>query len=143
MSAEPIHASLLSDTARVVEGDVSVGGVSLRDLATTFGTPLFVYDEATLRARCREAASCFDDGVAFASKSFLCGAMAQLAAEEGLCVDVATGGELDIVLRAGVPASRIIVHGNNKSPEEVAQAVAVGVHRIVVDNFPEIELLAA
>src|SRR6202034_3299752 len=143
MTSGPIEGSLFPDSADLREHGVSVGVVDLRELATTFGTPLFVYDEATLRARCREAASCFDDGVAFASKSFLCGAMAQLAAEEGLCVDVATGGELDIVLRAGVPASRIIVHGNNKSPEEVAQAVAVGVHRIVVDNFPEIELLAA
>ena len=104
MSAEPILASLLPDTADRGDDDVTVGGVSLRDLAATYGTPLFVYDEATLRSRCREAASVFDDGVAFASKSFLCGAMARLAFEEGLCIDVATGGELDIVLRAGVPA---------------------------------------
>jgi diaminopimelate decarboxylase len=94
-----------------------------------------------LRERCREAASVFDDGVAFASKSFLCGAMARLAYEEGLCVDVATGGELDIVLRAGVPANRIIVHGNNKSHEELKRAIAVGVHRFVVDNFDEITRL--
>ena len=141
MSVEPIQASLLSDTARLSEHDVSVGGVSLRDLATTYGTPLFVYDEATLRARCREAAHAFDDGVAFASKSFLCGAMARLAFEEGLCIDVATGGELDIVLRSGVPAKRIIVHGNNKSRQELERALGVGVHRLVIDNFDEIEQL--
>lgn len=141
MSVEPIQASLLSDTALLSDGDVSVGGVSLRDLATTYGTPLFVYDEATLRARCREAASAFDDGVAFASKSFLCGAMARLAIEEGLCIDVATGGELDLVLRAGVPARRIIMHGNNKSRQEIERALHAGVHRLVVDNFDEIELL--
>jgi diaminopimelate decarboxylase len=141
MSVEPIQASLLSDTARLSEHDVSVGGVSLRDLATTFGTPLFVYDEATLRARCREASQAFDDGVAFASKSFLCGAMARLAFEEGLCIDVATGGELDIVLRSGVPAKRIIVHGNNKSRQELERALQVGVHRLVIDNFDEIEEL--
>ena len=139
MSAEPILSTLLPDTATLKVDDVSVGGVSLRDLAATYGTPLFVYDEATLRSRCREAASVFDDGVAFASKSFLCGAMARLAFEEGLCIDVATGGELDIVLRSGVPASRVILHGNNKSHDELERAIAVGVHRVVVDNFDEIE----
>jgi diaminopimelate decarboxylase len=141
MSSEPVLASLFPDGASLREGGVSVGGVELRELALNFGTPLFVYDEETLRARCREAASVFDDGVAFASKSFLCGAMSRLAFEEGLCVDVATGGELDIVLRSGVPASRIIVHGNNKSDEEITRAIAVGVHRLVVDNFDEIEQL--
>jgi diaminopimelate decarboxylase len=120
-----------------------VGGVSLRDLAATYGTPLFVYDEATLRNRCREAVKAFDDGVAFASKSFLCGAMARLAFEEGLCIDVATGGELDIVLRSGIPASRVIVHGNNKSRQEVERALHEGVHRLVVDNFDEIDLLGS
>jgi len=143
MSAEPIQASLLSDSALLSDGDVSVGGVSLRDLATTYGTPLFVYDEATLRARCREAATAFDDGVAFASKSFLCGAMARLAIEEGLCIDVATGGELDLVLRSGVPARRVIMHGNNKSRQEIERALHAGVHRLVVDNFDEIELLTS
>src|SRR6202451_3923897 len=142
MSVEPIQASLLSDTALLSDGDVSVGGVSLLDLATTYGTPLFVYDEETLRARCREAASAFDDGVAFASKSFLCGAMARLSVEEGLCIDVATGGELDLVLRSGVPAGRVIMHGNNKSAEELERAISVGVHRLVVDNFEEIALLS-
>ncbi len=141
MSAEPILKSLLPDSATWSATDVTVGGVSLRELAGTYGTPLFVYDEATLRARCREAASAFDDGVAYAAKAFLCSAMARLAFEEGLCIDVATGGELDLVLRSGVPASRIIMHGNNKSYGELERAVAVGVHRVVVDNFEEIELL--
>ena len=141
MGTEPILASLLPDTATLREDDVIVGGVSLADLAATYGTPLFVYDESTIRSRCREAASVFDDGVAFASKSFLCGAMARIAFEEGLCIDVATGGELDIVLRSGVPATRVIMHGNNKSHDEIERAVAVGVHRLVVDNFDEIERL--
>jgi diaminopimelate decarboxylase len=141
MSAEPILASLFPDTTTLHESGVSVGGVDLRELAATYGTPLFVYDESTLRARCREAASVFDQGVAFASKSFLCGAMARLAVEEGLCVDVATGGELDIVLRSGVAPTSLIMHGNNKSDEEIERAVSVGVHRLVVDNFDEIDLL--
>lgn len=125
----------------MLTSDVTVGGVSLRELATTYGTPLFVYDEATVRARCAEAARVFDDGAAFASKSFLCGAMARLAVEEGLYVDVATGGELDIVLRSGVPPSRVILHGNNKLSSELERALDVGVYRIVVDNFDEIERL--
>ena len=143
MSTAPILATLFPDTASLHEDGVLVGGVDVRALATTYGTPLFVYDEATLRRRCREAADAFDDGVAFASKSFLCGAMARLAVDEGLCVDVATGGELDLVLRAGVPAQRVIVHGNNKSDAELDRAIEVGVHRLVVDNFDEIEKLSA
>lgn len=141
MSSSPILTSLLPDSALLSDGDTTIGGVSLRELATTYGTPLFVYDETTLRSRAKEAASVFDDGVAFASKSFLCGAMARLAYEEGLCIDVATGGELDIVLRSGVPANRIILHGNNKSEEEIKRALNVGIHRLIVDNFDEIALL--
>lgn len=141
MGAAPILLTLLADTAALSASETKVGDVSLGDLAANYGTPLFVYDEATLRARCREAASVFDDGVAYASKAFLCGAMARLAYEEGLCIDVATGGELDIVLRSGVPASRIIMHGNNKAHNELERAIAVGVHRVVVDNFHEIERL--
>ncbi len=141
--AGPLSAALLPDTAVLLDDDVVVGGVSLRALAREYGTPLFVYDEATLRARAHEAAAAFDDGVAFASKSFLCGAMARLVVEEGLCVDVATGGELDLVLRAGVSPQRVIVHGNNKSDEEVARAVQLGVHRFIVDSFYDVERLAA
>jgi diaminopimelate decarboxylase len=68
--------------------------------------------------------------------------MARLAFEEGLCIDVATGGELDLVLRSGVPAGRVIMHGNNKSADELERAIAVRVHRLVVDNFEEIAMLA-
>ena len=143
MSSEPILLSLLPDTAVLTEHDAIIGGVALCELAATYGTPLFVYDEATLRSRCREAAGAFDDGVAFASKSFLCAAMARLAVEEGLCIDVATGGELDLVLRAGVASDRIIVHGNNKSRDELERAIDVGVHRVVVDNFDEIDRLSS
>lgn len=139
---ESVLTALLPDAAEVLDDDVLIGGVSLRELAANYGTPLFVYDEATLRSRCAAAAAAFDDGVAFASKSFLCGAMARLAHEEGLCIDVATGGELDLVLRAGVPASRVILHGNNKLPSELEHALDVGVHRVVVDNFDEIARLA-
>ena len=140
--AAPLDPALLPDTAVLEEDDVRVGDVSLRALAEEFGTPVFVYDEATLRARARAARAAFDEGVAYASKAFLCGAMARLAVEEGLDLDVATGGELDLALRAGVPASRLVLHGNNKSPAELERAVGVGVRRVVVDGFDEIARLA-
>ncbi|MEI8126545.1 MAG: diaminopimelate decarboxylase [Actinomycetota bacterium] len=141
MSSRPIAQYLLPDTAELKNDDVFIGGVSLTALANQYGTPLFVYDELTLRRRAADAASVFDAGVAYASKAFLCGAMARLAVEEGLWIDVATEGELDLVLRSGVPAEKIVVHGNNKSRAEINRALDVGVHRIVVDNFDEIELL--
>jgi diaminopimelate decarboxylase len=110
-------------------------------LAERVGTPLFVYDEAHLRARCREAVKAWGDGVAYACKAFLCKAMAALAHEEGMCLDVATGGELYVALAAGVPAERLVFHGSNKSEEELARAVEAGVGRIVVDSFDEIDRL--
>jgi diaminopimelate decarboxylase len=139
VTSAPVPTALLPDSTQVEKSDVLIGGVSLLGLAREYGTPLFVYDEDSLISRCRASAEIFDDGVAFASKSFLCGAMAKLAAANGLCIDVATAGELDIVLRAGVSPQRIVVHGNNKSSEEIARAIELGVHRLVVDSFDEIE----
>ncbi len=141
--AGPISPTLFPEGTELLENDIVVGGVSLRSIAETYGTPVFVYDEGALRARCREAAQGFDDGVAFASKSFLSGAMAKLAHEEGLCIDVATAGELDLVLRVGVPADRVILHGNNKTIEELRRAIDAGLRRIVVDSFDEIDRLAS
>ena len=111
------------------------------DLVEEHGTPLFVYDEAHLRRRCQEAVAAFGDGVAYASKAFLCTAMAALVHQEGMCIDVSTGGELHVALAAGVPAERLVLHGNNKSEAELARAVEVGVGRIVVDSFAEIDRL--
>jgi diaminopimelate decarboxylase len=137
-----VSRRLLPDTSSVsAEGRLSVGGVDVIDLAEQVGTPLFVYDEAHLRARCREAVAAWGDGVAYASKAFLCKAMAALAHEEGMWLDVATGGELYVALAAGVPAGRLVLHGNNKSEDELAYAVEVGVGRIVVDSFDEIDRL--
>lgn len=134
---------LLPDTAAIDTrtGRLSVGGVDLLDLANEHGTPLFVYDEAHLRARCREALAVFGDGVAYASKAFLCLAMARLVHDEGMYVDVATGGELHVAVAAGVPPDRLVVHGNNKSDVELADAIELGVHRIVVDSFDELDRL--
>ena len=136
----PVSPHLFPLTAEVDPSDrLSVGGVDLVELAEQFGTPLFVYDEAHLRAKCREAVEAWGDGVAYATKAFLCVAMARLAHEEGMCLDVSTGGELHVALLAGVPAERLVLHGNNKSEEELAAALAVRVGRIVVDSFDEID----
>jgi diaminopimelate decarboxylase len=134
---------LLPDTATVEpDGQLSIGGCRVNDLATEFGTPLFVYDEMHLRNRCREAVTEFGTGnVIYATKAFLCKAMARLAHEESLMLDVATGGELYVARSAGVPADRCVMHGNNKSEEELRYAVSEGVRHIVVDNFDEIDRL--
>jgi len=136
---------LLPDTATVeADGHLSIGGCRIDDLAAEFGTPLFVYDETHLRNRCREAVSSFGAGnVIYATKAFLCKAMARLAHEESLMLDVATGGELYVARAAGVPADRCVMHGNNKSEDELRYAVAEGVRHIVVDNFDEIDRLEA
>src|SRR5690606_39512031 len=107
-----------------------IGGCDLADLAYEFGTPVFVYDVYHLRARCREAVAAFPGGVAYATKAFLCVAMARLAHEEGMHLDVATGGELHVALAAGVPPERLVLHGNNKSVAELRTAREVGVGRI-------------
>jgi len=115
---------------------------ALDALAADLGTPLFVYDEDDLRRRCREYAGLFGAGsVAYAGKAFLCVAMARLVAEEGLHLDVATGGELHVALHAGFPPERIVFHGNNKSTAELTAALDAGVGRIVADSFDELDRL--
>src|SRR5487761_1929325 len=143
-SEEGVAAHLLPDGAHAVEdGRLVVGGVRVEDLAAEFGTPFFLYDEDHLRARCREVVAYFGRGAAFASKSFLTKAMARLAFEEGMSLDVSTGGELEVVLAAGVTGAPVIFHGNNKSSAELERALETGVGRIVVDSFDEIERLFA
>jgi diaminopimelate decarboxylase len=133
---------LLPDHARIAaDGRLSIGGVDIGDLCRRYGTPVFVYDEAHLRARCRDAVTAWGDGVAYASKAFWCKAMASLVTEEGMHVDVSTGGELHVALAGGVPPERIVLHGNNKSQAELARGLEVGVGRIVVDSFDEIDRL--
>ena len=142
MSA-PLPLSLLPGSATVDgAGRLSVGGCALVDLAEEHGTPLFVYDEADLRRRCRDAVAAFGPGVAYGSKAFLCLAMARLVLEEGMRLDVSTGGELHVALAAGFPPDRIVVHGNNKSIEELGRAYALGA-RVVVDSFDELDRIEA
>jgi diaminopimelate decarboxylase len=138
-----IARSLLPDTAAVDHsGRLSIGGCDVLTLAAEFGTPLFVYDEAHMRTRCREAVQAFGpNNVTYATKAFLCKAVARLMHEEGLLLDVATGGEMHVALAAGVPADRLVLHGNNKSLEELSRALTVGVHHVVVDSFDELDRL--
>ncbi|WP_106397711.1 diaminopimelate decarboxylase [Actinocorallia populi] len=129
-------------TARRVEGALQVGGVDVRDLAREFGTPLYVLDEEDVRQRAREYAAAFSDGsVHYAGKAFLCGALVRWLAEEGLGLDVCSGGELALALAAGFPPEKITLHGNNKSVGELVAALEAGVGHIVVDSFEEIARL--
>jgi diaminopimelate decarboxylase len=140
-----VDRRLLPDSASTDDdGMLSIGGCRVDELAARHGTPLFVYDEAHLRARCREATAAFGAGrVIYATKAFLCTAMARLAYDEGLLLDVASGGELFVALHAGVPASAIVMHGNNKSVDELRMALHAGVRYIVVDSFDELDRLDA
>jgi diaminopimelate decarboxylase len=141
-AVSPLPPALLPDNAEIgSDGSLAIAGCAVADLAAEFGTPLFVYDEAHLRARCREAVEVFGDGVVYATKAFLCLAMARLAHEEGMWLDVATGGELHVALAAGVPPDRLVLHGNNKSEAELARAREVGVGLTVVDSFDELDRL--
>ena len=142
--AAPLPLHLLPDSASIdADGRLAIGGCDLLELAHEFGTPLFVYDEQHLRARCRAAATQFPGGAAYASKAFLCLAMARLAHDEGMHLDVATAGELFVAQQAGVPGAHLVLHGNNKSIDELRMAVHAGVARIVVDSFDELDRLDA
>ncbi|WP_214403483.1 diaminopimelate decarboxylase [Pseudonocardia lacus] len=132
------------NAARGDDGAVQVAGVDVRDLAREYGTPLFVLDEDDFRQRAGEFAAAFGaSAVHYAAKAFLCTEVARWVDQEGLSLDVASGGELAVALRAGFPAERIAMHGNNKSTDELAQAVRAGVGRIVLDSFHEITRLDA
>lgn len=142
LDADAVPLRLLPVTARILSnGRLAVGGIDMVELANAVGTPAFVYDEEHLRRRCREARAAFGDGVAYASKAFLCRAMASLVHQEGMMIDVASGGELYVAVSAGIPPDRIVLHGSNKSPGELAMAIALGIGRIAVDSFDEIDRL--
>jgi len=126
-------------------GALTFAGADIRELAREFGTPAYLIDEDDWRRRAREWVEAFgaDADVFYAGKSFLSVAIAKWAAEEGLHLDVCSGGELAVALRAGFPAHRLGFHGNNKSVAELERAVDAGVGRIIVDSHEEIERLAA
>ncbi|MCG5215949.1 diaminopimelate decarboxylase [Streptosporangium sp. KLBMP 9127] len=123
-------------------GAVTVGGLDVRDLATEYGTPLYVLDEDDVRSRCRDFKSAFADSeVHYAGKAFLCREVARWIDQEGLGLDVCSGGELAVALSVGFPPERITLHGNNKSAAELERAIEAGVGHIVADSYEEIARL--
>ncbi|MCG7456366.1 diaminopimelate decarboxylase [Corynebacterium sp. ACRPH] len=144
MPAHVYPLTLRHETAGERRGEVTIGGVPITEIADTFGTPAFVMDEEDFRTRCRRLAKAFGGGhfVHYASKAFLSKTVARWVMEEGLSLDVASLGELQVALAAGFPAERITVHGNNKSPEFLRLAVSEGAELIVVDSLQEIETLS-
>ncbi|WP_026591281.1 diaminopimelate decarboxylase [Bacillus sp. UNC437CL72CviS29] len=137
----------LHGTSRINEqGHLEIGGCDTAQLAKQYGTPLYVYDEASIREKCHAFHRAFQESgfsyqVAYASKAFLCMEMCRVAREENMSLDVVSGGELYTALQAGFPASRIHFHGNNKTEEEIIMALQADIGCFVVDNFFEMEVL--
>ncbi|HYJ77543.1 MAG TPA: diaminopimelate decarboxylase [Actinomycetes bacterium] len=128
---------------RAAEGYLTVRGHDVRDLVAEHGSPVFLLDEADLRQRCRDYRDAFGGAsVFYAAKAFLCVAVARWVEEEGLGLDVCTGGELAVAVRAGFPGERLLMHGNNKSTAELSAALDAGVGRVVVDSFDEVSRLS-
>ncbi|MFQ5879342.1 MAG: diaminopimelate decarboxylase, partial [Dehalococcoidia bacterium] len=153
MVQEQTHAlgrsqEILPLTASLSEkGHLTLGGCDCVKLAHEFGTPLYVFDEATLHQQCQQFLGAFRSRqrqaqVQYAAKAYLGRALAALLAEEGLGLDVVSGGELAVARSVGFPPERIVFHGNNKSAQELQEALAYGVGRIAVDNFHELSLLS-
>ncbi len=140
-----------TSVGRGSDGILTVGGVSVTDLAGRFGTPAYIIDEDDFRTRAKEFASTYGEmferlcggaDVYYAGKAFLCTEVARWIKDDGLNLDVCSGGELAVAIRAGLPGARIGMHGNNKSLAELEAAVEHGVGRIIVDSFEEIDRLA-
>lgn len=130
---------LLPDTARVEDGELVLGGVRASELAREFGTPVVVYDEATLRAQARAYVEAAPGAlIVYGTKAFPSVAILRLLAEEGLGADVSTAGELEFALRAGISGERLVIHGNNKEDELLRRSAEVGA-LIVIDSLDELE----
>lgn len=132
--------------ARNPQGQLTIGGVNVVDLARDYGTPLYVMDEDLIRSNLRAYANAFakyypNATVAYASKAFLCTAMVALIEQERIALDVVSGGEIATAVKAGFPMGSTFFHGNNKTVDEMELALKVGVGRIVVDSVHELELL--
>ena len=137
-----IDPAIWPESAERVDGVLTVGGRPVTELARQHGTPVMLLDEGDVRARAREYAESFDGGdVFYAGKAFLCTSVARWMDDAGLGLDVCTGGELAVALRAAFPTDRLALHGNNKSTAELERAVGAGVGRIVVDSLDEIQRL--
>lgn len=134
-------------TERLPDGRLAIGGVALTDLAAEFGTPLYVFDEATFRQRARGIRETFlaawpDSRVVYAGKAYIAPTLGAILREEGIGLDVASGGELYAGLMSGIPAADMTFHGNNKSRGELREALEAGIGTIAIDNEHEIALLA-
>ena len=127
-------------------GQLVIGGCNTLDLAAEFGTPVYVIDELTVRNRCREFVKQFssiypNSKVLYASKAYINPALAKIFQEEGLGLDVVSGGEFAVAKAAGFPLQEVYFHGNNKTPDELTQSLQDGIGRVVVDSFHELEVL--
>ncbi len=145
---DPLNTVLWpTDSARGAAGEIEIAGHALSALASEYGTPLYVFSEAELRDNCRQVTRAFREAwprtrVVYAGKAGLNGTLIQLLTEEGLGLDVVSGGELALALSAGVDPAEISFHGNNKGEDELREAVRAGVGKIVVDNLDEVDRLA-
>ena len=139
--------AVLPATAEVRDDHLFVGGVDMVELAREQGTALYVMDEADLRGRMETYLHAFrsryaNTDIVYASKAFLNKEAVRIVADEGLCLDVSGGGELALALATGFPAERIFMHGNNKTPRELREAISAGVGRIVIDSRIELRRIS-
>ncbi|MEX0750702.1 MAG: diaminopimelate decarboxylase, partial [Dehalococcoidia bacterium] len=146
MPFDPAFASIFPRTTAVVDGRLSIAGCDAQELTREFGSPLYVFDEVEVRETCREYVDAFtsrhaDTEITYASKAYLSRWMANLAREEGIGLDIVSGGEFAVARAAGFPAERCHFHGNNKGEQELRETIDAGIGRVIVDNFHELELV--
>jgi diaminopimelate decarboxylase len=148
MPFDEAYASIFPRTTTVSAGRLRIGGCDAQELTREFGSPLYVFDEHEVRETCREYIAAFtslhpDTQITYASKAYLSRWMANLASEEGIGLDIVSGGEFAVAMAAGFPAERCHFHGNNKGEQELREAIDAGIGRIIVDNFHELGLVDA
>ena len=146
MSNELDPAIWPASATRNTAGEITIGGLSVTEIVAEYGTPVFIFDEADVRKRARDYVAAFkvndiETSVHYAGKAFMTTKIAQWVSEEGLGIDVASVGELEVALRAGIDPAQIVMHGNNKSVKDLERAVEVGIGRVVIDSLIEIERL--
>ena len=139
MSSELDPAIWPASATRNSAGEITIAGLSVTEIAAEYGTPVFIFDEADVRKRARDYVAAFkvDDietSVHYAGKAFITTKIAQWVNQEGLGIDVASAGELEVALRAGIDPAQIVMHGNNKSVKDLERAVEVGIGRVVIDD---------
>ena len=138
---------MFPDTTQIdSNGILNIGGCNTLDLANEYGTPLYVFDEDTIRNRCRSFVQEFqkrvpETQVVYASKAYINPVLVKILSEEGLGLDVVSGGELAVAIAGGLSTTHVYFHGNNKTPQELREAVQQGIGRVVVDSFHELHLL--